>query len=104
MWRHSLFCDCIGSPFVDKDHNHFIKGNLKIIKNNKLRKFFLKVLKFGENRMADYQKAKESVIIRIKSCTQFWCDRHGVTTSSFYEWKQAAISAIDEKTAIYLPK
>ena len=29
--------------------------------------------------MADYQKAKESIIIKIKSCTQFWCDRHGVT-------------------------
>ena len=26
-----------------------------------------------------------------------WCDKHGVTISSFSEWKQAVISAIDEK-------
>ena len=27
---------------------------------------------------------------------QSWCDKHGVTTSSFFEWKQAIISRIDE--------
>ena len=91
--------DCIGSPFKDKDHNHIITGNLKIIEDNKLRKFFPKVLKYRENRMVDYQKAKESIITTIKSCTQFWCDKHSITTSSFSQWKQAVTSAIDEKTS-----
>lgn len=39
----TLSCDCAGSPFVDKHHNHIIMGNLKIIETNKLRKLLSKV-------------------------------------------------------------
>ena len=38
----TLPIDCKGSPFLDKDHNHIITGNLKIITNNKLHKPFSK--------------------------------------------------------------
>ena len=33
-------CNCHSSNSVDKDHGHVITGDLKIIKNNKLRKLF----------------------------------------------------------------
>ena len=39
----TLPCNCTGSPFVDKDHNHIITRNLKIINKNKSRKLFSKV-------------------------------------------------------------
>ena len=39
----TLSCDCTSSPFVDQDHSHIIRGNLKIIDNNKLRNLSLNV-------------------------------------------------------------
>ena len=36
----TLLCGCTDSPSVDKDHNHVITGNLKIIDGNELRKLF----------------------------------------------------------------
>lgn len=38
----TLHCDCRSSPFKDKDRNHIITGNLKIIDNIKLYNFFSK--------------------------------------------------------------
>ena len=38
----TLPSDCTDSRFVDKDLNHIINGNLKIIENNKLCKHFRK--------------------------------------------------------------
>ena len=55
-------CDCTGSPFVNKDRNRLITGNFKIFDNNKLRKLFCKGPKYRKNRIADYQKAGESII------------------------------------------
>ena len=52
--------DYIGTPFVDKVHNRIVKDNLKIIRNNKLRKLFSEGPKYRENRITDYQKARES--------------------------------------------
>ena len=40
----SLPCKCNNSPFVDRYHKHIVTGNLRIIKNNDLRKLFIKGL------------------------------------------------------------
>ena len=39
----TLPCECTGSPFVDKDPNHIMTGNLNIIINNYFANFSLKV-------------------------------------------------------------
>ena len=33
----------------------------------------------------------------MKSCIQSWCNKHGIITSSLFEWKQTLISAVDKK-------
>ena len=38
----SLPCKCNNSPFVDRYHKHIVTGDLRIIKNNALRKPFIK--------------------------------------------------------------
>ena len=40
----------------------------------------------------------ESIIAGIESFIQSWCNKHGVTRSSFFEWKQAVISEIDRNS------
>ena len=92
----TLSCDCTSSPFVDQDHSQIIRGNLKIIDNNKLRKPFSKRPKYRENGIVEYQKASESIITGIKACIQSSCDKHGFSTS-FFEWREAEISAINER-------
>ena len=69
-----------GSPFVDKEHNHIITGNSKVIIIS-----CSKDRKYRENRIADYEKAKESIITGIKSYIQSWFNKHDVTTSSFFK-------------------
>ena len=91
-------CECTGNSFVGKDHNHIITGNLKIITDNKLHKFFSKCPAYREIRAADCEKAEEIKIAGIKFCIQYWHNKHGVTTSSFSEWKQSVILTPDEKS------
>lgn len=69
-------------------------GETETCLHNNLCKVFFKTPKYHENRIVDYQKAKENINMEIKSCIQSWCDKLGVTTSSSSEWKQAAISVI----------
>ena len=92
-----LPCDCTSFLFVDKDDNQITTGNLKVIDNNKLRKRFSRGSKYRESRIADYQKAKERIITGIRSCIQSWCNKHCVSTASYFEWKEAVMVAIDEK-------
>lgn len=47
---------CTGCRFVDKDHNHVIRGNLKIIENNKLRKPFCEGPKYCEKELLIIKK------------------------------------------------
>ena len=48
---NSLPCKCNNSPFVDKYHKYIVTGDLRIIKNNALRKLFLKGPKYREARL-----------------------------------------------------
>ena len=43
------------------------------------------------------KKVKKVIIRWIKSCVQSGCDKLGVNSLSFTQWKQAVISATDEK-------
>ena len=67
---------------MDKDHNHVVTVNLKIIMNNKLHKLFSKGPKYRENGTADYLKVKESIITMTKSFIQSYCNNYFVTTLS----------------------
>ena len=93
----TLPCECSGSQFIDKDHNHVITGNLKIISNNKLRKLFSKGPKYRESKTINYNIARESILSGITSCIELWCNKHGVSTSLFSEWKQIITHKIDDR-------
>ena len=52
-------------------------------------------------RRSDFKKITVTFI--LKHLCASWCDEHGVTASLFTKWKQAVISAIDEKLAVFQP-
>ena len=53
----SLPCKCNNSPFVDRYHKHTVTVDLRIIKNNALRKRFIKGTKYREVRPINLEKA-----------------------------------------------
>lgn len=67
-WIIPLFCPVSVQPLYS------IIGNFKTINNDKLHKPFFKGPKYHENKTADYQKAKEKMIIGIQACIQLWCN------------------------------
>ena len=84
MDNNSTFpCKCEESPLLDKYHNHIDNKQFKNITNNEFRTLFSKGPKYQENRAADYEKAKESIITGKESCIQPWGNKHGVATLSF---------------------
>ena len=81
----SLPCKCNDSPFVDKYHKHIVTGDLRIIKNNTLRKLFIKGPKYGEVRPVNREKAKRCILEGLHNCISNWCYKNGVDKSFFLE-------------------
>ena len=84
-WMIALLCPAIlqAVHFCNKWHDRILTCNLKITDDNNLSKLFRKSPKYRENIIADYQKARKSVITGINACIQSWCDKYGVSTSHF---------------------
>ena len=57
----------VWSYILNNERRHILTGNLKIIKNNKLRKLFSKGPKFREPQEIDFDAAKGIVIEKIES-------------------------------------
>ena len=64
----SLPCKCNNSPFVDRYHKHIVTGDLGIIKNNALRKRFIKGPKCREVRPINPEKAKRCILEGLHNC------------------------------------
>ena len=54
----SLSCKCNKSPFVDRYRKHIMTGDLGIIRNNVLRKLFIKRPKYREVRPINLKKSQ----------------------------------------------
>ena len=101
-WMIALLCPAIlqAVHFCNKWHDRILTCNLKITDDNNLSKLFRKSPKYRENIIADYQKARKSVITGINACIQSWCDKYGVSTSSFFYMEGVVILEIDKGLAI----
>ena len=93
----SLPCKCNNSPFVDKYHKHIVTGDLRINKNNALRKLFIKGPKYREVRPINLEKAKRCILKRLHNCISSWCYKSGVDKSLFLEWTNNVKVKIDER-------
>ena len=64
----SLPCKCNNFPFVDRYHKHIVTDDLRIIKNNAVRKLFIKGPKYREVRSFNLEKAKRCILEGIHNC------------------------------------
>ena len=63
----SLPCKCNNVPFADRHYKHIVIGDLRIIRNNVLRKLFIKGSKYREVRPSNLEKAK-CCILGLDNC------------------------------------
>ena len=72
-------------------------GDLQIIKNNALRKLFIKGPKYREAMPINFEKVKCYIIDGLHNCTSSWCYKNYVDKSFFLEWTNNVKFKIDER-------
>ena len=55
-------CACNNSEFKDNNHGHIVTGDLRIVKDVKLRKLLSKGPDFREHRSINFNKCKIEII------------------------------------------
>ena len=80
----SLPCKCNNSPLVDRYHKHIVTDDLRIIKNNALRKLFIKGPKYREVRPINLEKAKRCILEGLHNCISSWCTKMVLINLSFW--------------------
>ena len=92
-----LPCHCKDSPFKDNHHGHIISGDLRIVRDNKLRKIISKGPKFREPQKLDWDKARDSIKSGITDCVSSWCAKHRKNKNVLLAWQTEVNSKVDER-------
>ena len=92
----SLLCKCNNSPF-DRHHKHILTGDLRVIRNNVLRKLFIKGIKYREVRPINLEKAKRCILEGLHNCISNLCYKNGADKSFFLEWANNVKVTIEER-------
>ena len=88
-----LPCQCASSPFSDEHHKHIISGDLRLIKNNKLRKLFAKGPKYRESKFIDWNSVEKTLVESVKNCAKAWCEKNRKSEKYLRLW----ITTVTEK-------
>ena len=82
----SLPCDCGDSEFKDGHHGHIISGDLRIVRDNKLRKLFTKGPKYREKKFINWNVVEEKLLTAIRNCAKDWCNKHNKSIVYLKGW------------------
>ena len=97
--RDSVNCNCANSDFIDADHGHVITGDLRIVKNGKLRKLLCKGPNFRENEMINFDKVLNEIKIGLDDYMVNWCKKEKMNKTCLEEWKSCVIQKVQERIA-----
>ena len=90
----TLPCNYEGSEFINHDHKNSLTSNLKIIRDDKLRKLFTKRPKYQENKTTLFEKVKLLIIAGLNEPIKT-CINHDYVINLFNEWKSKAFQKVD---------
>lgn len=80
-------CNCHKSPFVNKDRGHILTGDLRIIKNNRLRRITCKVPKHCENKNINFSEGKKNIFYGLDQCICSWFNKKSILEESLSDGK-----------------
>ena len=83
-WNQS--CDCKSSTFCYEPYGHIITGDLRIVKNGKLRRLLSKGPKYREENTIDWDLNKNILITAVDDYAKNWSKREGVPVSVLNQW------------------
>ena len=92
-----LPCHCADSCFIDKYQGYILTLDLRIIRNNKLIKFFTKRPKYRESISVNIRGARSEPILSLNIYVDNWCTESGIQKSSLSKWKQNVLEFVDDK-------
>ena len=88
-WKHgnSEPCNCQNSEFCDPHHGHVITGDLRFIRNRKLRSLLQKGPKYREPANVKWLKVLKDVTVGLKNCIDKWAQSEKVETKLTDQWR-----------------
>ena len=84
----SSSCDCKSSTFRCEPHGHVITGDLRIVRNRKLRRLLEKGPKYREQNVIDWKLNKKILLTAIDDYAKNWSKREGYHVSALEEWSE----------------
>ena len=92
-----LPCSCENSCYKDHHHGHVITGDLRIVKDNKLRKLLSKGPKYRETTTLNFGKCKEVIVNGIRECVSKLSAKYAIEITIFDDWVQTISHLVDNK-------
>ena len=82
----SLLCNCQSSTFRYEPYGHVITGDLRIVKNRKLRRLLEKGPKYREQNSIDWHLNKKILTKAVDDYARNWSKREGCQVSALEAW------------------
>ena len=84
----SSSCDCQSSTFRYEPHGHVITGDLRIVRNRKLRRLLEKGPKYREQNNIDWHLNKKILTKAVDDYARNWSKREGCHVSALEAWSE----------------
>ena len=94
-FNNSIDCDCCSSTFCDPELKHICTGDLRFIKNNKLRKLFSKGPNYREPVYVDFAKGRDSIRAALQQAVESWSKNSKNEPSDYIPWLSKTLELVD---------
>ena len=92
-----MTCSCCDSDFQNKDVGHVVTGDLRIVKDRRLRKLLEKGPSYREPTEINWKKNLEMCTNSIKDFKHQWAKKEKLPQSVFTEWESTILEIIKLK-------
>ena len=93
----NLPCECANSPFKDPHHNHIVTGDLRLVKNTKLRRLMSKGPNYREPKTLNFNKCLKSIEAALDGSIIKLLEKHGLQEGDLENWKNKIVHIVRQK-------
>ena len=90
-------CDCHESEFVNEHHGHVVTGDLRIIRNQKLRKLISKGPNFREPKTINWKRCRDKIVEGLTKCACKMALDKKIREDELLPWKNLILEKVDSK-------
>ena len=90
-------CQCSKNTFRDSHHNHVVTGDLRIIKNSKLRNLLSKGPSYRPPKTLNFKNCRKSIYEGLNSSISRFCKKYKLLENSLANWRDGILNIVDKK-------